>query len=89
MININSIRGRKSDFRVNEWILDSGAFSEISQHGHWRTEPETYADEVNRWSRCGKLSAAPVRLRSLPLELLALVEWSRSPVALQATDSGE
>ena len=58
MINVNSIRGRKSDFRVNEWILDSGAFSEISEHGRWRNEPELYAEEINRWSRCGQLVAA-------------------------------
>jgi hypothetical protein len=46
LININAIRGRKSDFRVNEWILDSGAFSEISTHGRWRSEPEPYAEEI-------------------------------------------
>jgi hypothetical protein len=58
MISINSIRNRKSSFRVNQWILDSGAFTEISTHGRWRSEPERYAEEISRWSSCGNLSAA-------------------------------
>jgi hypothetical protein len=58
MISIRALEKRKSDFKVNRWILDSGAFTEISRYGKWRTEPERYADQINRWMRCGQLSAA-------------------------------
>ena len=58
MISINRIRERKSGFLVNDWILDSGAFTEISNFGRWRSEPEIYAEEINRWKTNGKLLAA-------------------------------
>ncbi len=58
MISINSIRSRRGQFRVNDWIMDSGAFTEISTHGRWRTEPERYAEEINRWKANGNLVAA-------------------------------
>ncbi len=58
MISVNAIRSRKSSFYVNDWILDSGAFTEISTHGRWRTEPEEYAEKINRWKTNGNLVAA-------------------------------
>ena len=30
MISANTLRNRKGPFRVNQWILDSGAFTELS-----------------------------------------------------------
>ena len=50
--------GRQSDFRVNDWILDSGAFSEISKYGKWRTSTEQYIEGIHRWTSCGNLLAA-------------------------------
>lgn len=58
MISINRIRDRKSDFLVNEWLMDSGAFTEISTHGKWRSPVEDYAKQVVRWSTCGTMLAA-------------------------------
>jgi len=58
MISINAIRTRKSRFRVNQWILDSGAFTEISTHGRWRSEPERYSEQINRWRSNGNLAAS-------------------------------
>lgn len=58
MISINAIRNRKSDFLVNDWLLDSGAFTEISTHGKWRSPVEEYAKHVVRWSGCGNMLAA-------------------------------
>lgn len=58
MISINRIRDRKSDFYINDWLMDSGAFTEISTHGKWRTEPEYYAKQVVRWSKVGNMLAA-------------------------------
>lgn len=38
--------------------MDSGAFTEISTHGLWRSEPEAYAEEINQWLTVGNLMAA-------------------------------
>lgn len=38
--------------------MDSGAFSELSQHGQYRSEPEDYAEQVKRWNTCGNMLAA-------------------------------
>lgn len=32
------------------WVLDSGAFSELSMFGHWTITPQQYAQEVRRYS---------------------------------------
>jgi hypothetical protein len=58
MISINALRKRQSDFIANDWILDSGAFSELSRFSHYRHSVEEYAGEIARWSRCGNLQAA-------------------------------
>jgi hypothetical protein len=39
-ISINRLRERKSPFKARHWVLDSGAFSEISTHGHYRSTVE-------------------------------------------------
>lgn len=33
-----------------EWVLDSGGFTELQQHGRWRCSAAQYADEVARYS---------------------------------------
>jgi hypothetical protein len=58
MISVNALVGRKSDFRVNDWILDSGAFSQLSRNGEWQLSVGQYAAQIERWSRCGNLVAA-------------------------------
>ncbi len=57
-ISVNVLRRRRSDFTVNDWILDSGAFTEISTHGHYRFPVEDYARSINRWKLCGQLEYA-------------------------------
>lgn len=57
-VSVNRLRARKWPFQVGDWILDSGAFTEISQHGHWRTPVEDYAIQIKRWSKNGNLLAA-------------------------------
>jgi transcriptional regulator of met regulon len=60
-ISVNRLRGakgRKSDFAVGDWIMDSGAFSEISKHGRYRHEVAEYAEQIARWATCGNLLAA-------------------------------
>ena len=57
-ISVNVLRRRKSDFQVNSWIMDSGAFTEISTFGAYRTKVEDYAKLINRWSLCGNMELA-------------------------------
>jgi len=57
-ISIKVLRRRKSDFGVNNWIMDSGAFSDIVLNGRFSNSPQEYAQEINRWSNCGKLEMA-------------------------------
>jgi hypothetical protein len=46
MISINRLRNRKSGFEVNEWICDSGAFTELSRFGHYRHSVQSYAEDI-------------------------------------------
>ena len=60
-ISINRLIGkrrRKSDFKCKTWILDSGAFSQVSTLGDHSLTAGEYAKEINRWSRCGILDRA-------------------------------
>lgn len=57
-ISVNRLVQRKSAFTVNEWILDSGAFSTILQHGGYPHPVEQYAAQIRRWKDNGKLLAA-------------------------------
>lgn len=56
-ISINRIRNRKKPFAVGDWIMDSGAFTEISTHGHYRHSVREYADAARRWIGNGNLEA--------------------------------
>jgi hypothetical protein len=57
-ISANILQGRKSDFKVKRWIMDSGAFSEISTYGEYRSDVATYAKLIERWAQCPTLEAA-------------------------------
>lgn len=57
-VSVNRLRDRVSDFQVGDWIMDSGAFTELSTHGHYRHDVSEYAEQVNRWARCGNMLAA-------------------------------
>lgn len=51
-ISINTLRGRKKALAEPEQggMMDSGAFTEISQHGRYRHSAEQYAREAARWA---------------------------------------
>lgn len=51
-------KGRKAAFQVGDWIMDSGAFTTILQHGGYPEPPEAYAADVRRWAGNGNLLAA-------------------------------
>ena len=57
-VSVNRLRNRKSDFAVGDWIMDSGAFSEISTHGKYRHSTSEYVGQIERWRNCGNLLAA-------------------------------
>ena len=57
-VSVNVLKKRRSDFEVGDWIMDSGAFTEISTHGYYRNGVEEYAEYINRWSTCGNMELA-------------------------------
>ena len=57
-VSVNRLRGRKKAVGARAWIMDSGAFTELSQHGHYRHSVEQYAAEINRWADDPALVAA-------------------------------
>ncbi len=57
MLSINRLLKRKSDFTVNDWLLDSGAFSRLTT-GKGHLPVGEYATQIKRWSSCGRLLAA-------------------------------
>lgn len=58
MISVARLRTRKSDFSVNEWMLDSGAFMELKLFGAYQDSVSVYAEQIRRWRVCGNLVAA-------------------------------
>ena len=90
MISINTIRDRKGPFRANDWMMDSGGFTELFTHGRWRTSPQQYADEINRWKDNGNLVAAVTQdLMCEPfiLHKTGLTIEERSPMRLSIPSS--
>lgn len=75
LISINRLLDRVADFVVNDWILDSGAFTRVTrQHrskGHLSTRK--YAALARRWQRCGRLVAVVSQ------------DYMCEPIALAAT----
>ena len=60
MVSYQRLRDRRSDFAppLGSWMLDSGAFTEISTHGGYRDAPEVYAAAVARWARVARMDCA-------------------------------
>lgn len=57
-ISVNRLRNRKSHFQVKDWIMDSGAFTEVVRHGGYRFPVSEYASHIKRFADCGTLLAA-------------------------------
>lgn len=57
-VSVNRLRHRKSDFAVGDWIMDSGAFTEIATHGRYRESVDGYVAQIERWRKCGNMLAA-------------------------------
>lgn len=56
-ISVNRLHKRKMPLGVGEWIMDSGAFTELSMHGRYRKSVEDYAKSIHRWSHDKTLTA--------------------------------
>lgn len=57
-ISVNALRKRHKAVRSKVcWIMDSGAFTELSTHGRYRSSPQQYAYEINRWVGDNMLAA--------------------------------
>lgn len=57
-ISVNTIRKRKGPFQVQDWIMDSGAFTTIMKHGGYPESVSEYAGQIKRWKTNGNLLAA-------------------------------
>lgn len=57
-VSVNTLRARKSHFPVGDWIMDSGAFTEIAKYGSYRFPVSEYAAHIRRFADCGNLLAA-------------------------------
>lgn len=57
-VSVNRLRKRRGAFAVGDWIMDSGAFTEITTHGHYRHSVAEYAEQIRRWAKNGNLLAA-------------------------------
>ena len=53
-----TLKRRTKPLGVRSWIMDSGAFTELSTHGRYRNSVEDYAAEINRWADDPTLVAA-------------------------------
>jgi len=69
------LRERKSlPLAITDWALDSGAFSEIKEHGRWRQSPQAYATRVVRYQQeMGRMQWA------------ATQDWMCEPIMLAKT----
>ena len=59
-ISINRLRNRRKAVDCGDVLVDSGAFTELAQHGRYRHTVEEYAAEIRRLHNAGivKISAA-------------------------------
>lgn len=60
IVSVNRLINRRAAFKVNRWIIDSGAFTRLI-NGHGHLPPEEYAEIINRWKDNGDLAAAVVQ----------------------------
>lgn len=54
--NEGVLRTRKAPINVNRWMLDSGAFSQVTKYGDFIMSPEEYVRIAVRFQDCGDLA---------------------------------
>jgi len=58
MVSANVLRRRRSHFPVNDWIMDSGAFTTVTKYGGYPETVDEYAEIIRRFADCGNLLTA-------------------------------
>ena len=58
MVSVNRLKNRVSPFKVGDWMMDSGAFTNILTHGGYPEGVEAYAAQIRRWAGNGNLLCA-------------------------------
>lgn len=58
MISLNRIRPRHAFTASVGWFLDSGGFTELQQHGRWRTTPEQHVERTRHAAQFGRMEHA-------------------------------
>lgn len=61
MVSVNQLWKRKKPITPKEWMLDSGAFTEISKFGSYRHTAEEYVAKIQDLARYGNLVASVSR----------------------------
>ncbi len=56
LINLNRLLNRKSPFKIQNWILDSGAFTRLENYGS-HISTKKYAAIATKFASCGNLKA--------------------------------
>jgi len=56
-ISVNRLNERSKPLGVSAWIMDSGAFTELSLHGKYRSDVTDYARQIARWKHDPTLRA--------------------------------
>ena len=56
-ISVNRLRQRVKPLKAGAWIMDSGAFTELSNHGKYREDVVGYAAQIARWRHDPTLQA--------------------------------
>jgi hypothetical protein len=90
-LSVNALRRRKW-FRATDWILDSGAFTEITTHGRYRRGVEDYAGEIERWTTgsTGRLLAAVAQdymCEPAALSKTGLTVWEHQEKTIERFDA--
>jgi hypothetical protein len=56
-ISVNLLRRRHRGFSPNKWMMDSGAFTEISTYGRYRYSVQEYYSQVRSWTSSSLMCA--------------------------------
>jgi len=57
-VNILRSKNRQSYFDVGDWMMNSGAFTEIKNYGGFRFPIKEYAGWINKFADCGNMELA-------------------------------
>lgn len=51
MVSVTQLSRRRPDCEVDNWIMDSGAFTEVARHGGYRRSVQWYFQQILRWAK--------------------------------------